>query len=171
MPKAKYSKKRNGKGFVAVRVNSTLTLGTLASNVAVVQALDGSVAVDKMFAVSADILWGSLNATPGEGPIVVGLAHDDYSVTEIKEALEASNMDQSDKVAQEQARRLVRDAGIFPYILSEETLNQGRHIRTRLKFYVENGHGINAFAINRSGSTLTTGSFIKAEGKLFMRRI
>ncbi len=114
--------------------------------------------------------WAMRGHTASEGPIMVGYAHNDYSVTEIKEALEAeAAMATGDKVANEQANRLVRLVGTFQGALTDEVLNDGKPIRTRLNWAIPLGGNVAVFAYNRSGATLTTGSVIVNSGKARIR--
>ncbi len=109
--------------------------------------------------------WGMRGGTAGEGPILVGYAHSDYTVTEIKEAVEAEGaMVTNDKIAQEQANRLVRVVGTFPGITEDEVLNDGRPIRTKLNWAIPLGGNVDVFAYNRSGATLTTGKVLVPNG-------
>ncbi len=120
--------------------------------------------------LSYNTMWGLRGQTPGEGPIVVGYAHDDYSVTEIKEALEAeATMTTANKVAGEQANRLVRKVGTFPGADEDEVLNDGKPIRTRLNWAIPLGSNISVFAWNRSGATLTTGAVLSCQGDARVR--
>ncbi len=119
---------------------------------------------------SATYVWSKKNATGAEGPITVGYAHSDYSVTEIKECIEAqASINVGNKVAQEQANRLVRIIGQFPGASTEETLNDGRPIHTKLNWLIPIGMQLNIFAYNDSGATLTTGMLIDGTGVLWIK--
>ncbi len=101
---------------------------------------------------------------------MVGYAHNDYSVTEIKEALESeAAMATGNKVANEQANRLVRLVGIMPIDSEDGVLNDGRPIRTRLNWAIPLGGNVATFAYNRSGGTLTTGLVTTISGKARVR--
>ncbi len=112
--------------------------------------------------------WSIEGLVATEGPITVGLAHDDYTVTEIKEALEAAAaIDPGDKIAQEQANRLVRVVGTLGQ--ATEALNNGEPISTKLNWLIGVGHAINMFAFNESTAALTTGSTIHCIGNLWVK--
>ncbi len=120
------------------------------------------------YVISADIIWTITGNTAGEAGVVCGIAHSDYSSTEISEWFLASSFDPGDKLLQEKSRRQCREAGVFPGIVGF-SLNDGKHIRTKLKFPVEEGKTLDAFVINNSGATLTTGSTVIFSGKVYLR--
>ncbi len=125
--------------------------------------------VEDFYAISADLLWGIREQTPGEGPVAVGLCHGDYSTAEVKECLTANLLDPDDKIDQEHSRRLVRKSGIFPGLLSEETLALGQMIRTKLRFMIRDGKSLKFYGYNKSGAALTTGTIIEVIGTLYGR--
>lgn len=112
------------------------------------------------------------NHTGSEGPVTVGFAHGDYTVAEIKEALEANaGLSDSDQVAIEQARRKVRVAGHFTGLSTDEVLNDGKMLRTRLNFRLGDSDELAIWAYNQNGAALTTGSVVECMGKLYAKRI
>ena len=148
------------------------------ANTSVGAAIDAAVVVGSTLAASDRsyrILsfrtnWGWRGATPGEGPVFVGYAHADYSVTEVKEALEAeAAMVTNNKVANEQAARLVRLVGSMDFASEDGVLNDGRPITTKLNWAIPLGGNVNTFAYNRSGGTLTTGAVTTLSGKARIR--
>ncbi len=166
--------KHKGKGrrrFTLRRVRTipTMALSTLANVTAFVGAVSGS-ADGQYRAMSHSAVWSQSGATAGEGPITVGYAHSDYSVTEIKEALEIANsISLGDKVAQEKASRLVRIVGQFSAVGTDEVLNDGKPIKTRLNWAIPIGKAVNIFAYNESGAALSTGQVIQATGNLWVK--
>ena len=148
------------------------------SNLAILAAIDAAVvkgttlaASDRSYRIlSFKTNWGWRGATPGEGPVMVGYAHNDYTVTEIKESLEAeAAMATGDKVANEQANRLVRLVGTMDFITEDGVLNDGRPITTKLNWAIPNGGNVAVFVYNRSGGTLTTGAVSTISGKARIR--
>ncbi len=126
---------------------------------------------DKMWLLSADLVWALQGLTADEGPISVGLAHGDYSATEIEEFIEASaSWDAGDKVAQEQRKRKIRVVGIFSGNETEEVLNNGMPIKTKLGFAIEEGETLATWAYNQSGATLTTGAALRLNGGINARQ-
>ncbi len=148
-----------------VPVSNTLVLGTLTD----VTAVSGGItvaALEQYRALSANLNWVLRDAT--EGPILVGYAHSDYSVAEIKECLEAAqSIDQGNLIAREQASRLVRRVGLIGE--GENDLNDAKPIRTKLNWKMTTGDTLNVFAFNQTGGTLTTGAVIVTAGSIIIR--
>ncbi len=144
-------------------------LGTLGNLTAIVGALvDAS--DNEYRALSVRSTWSIRDLTVGEGPITVGYAHGDYTATEIKECLEAgAAMTRNDKVAAEQANRLVRVVGVFSGVGTDETLNDGKEITTCLNWVIPDGGAINQFAYNHSGAALAGGAEVIQQGKLRLK--
>ncbi len=166
MSKSKSRKRRFN--LRRVRITPALPLGTLASVTALV-VTTAAPAVSDYRAKSIKATWQLANFTPGEGPITVGYAHGDYTVTEIKECLEAANIDPGDKVAQERANRLVRIVGTFDSIGEGATLNDGKPISTKLNWFISASEEINMFAYNESTALLTTGARLNAQGDMWVQ--
>ncbi len=114
---------------------------------------------DDFWVQSADLTWSIGGHTEDQGSVNVGLALGDLSVTEIKEALEALPVSRSDIIARERARRPIRKVGTFPGLESDESLNDGRPIRTTVKMYLAEGVDLNAYVYNTSGGSLTAGTY------------
>ncbi len=141
-------------------------MSTLASKIVLVTTLTGN-ADGAYRCISIDSSWAWVAATAGEGPLTVGYAHSDYSITEIKEALEAgASISVGDKVNQEKANRLVRKVGVINSLLGE--LNDGAPIKTRLNWLIPIGKSVNMFAYNE-GAALTTGSSLHSSGDMWVR--
>ncbi len=164
---AKTPKRRRRFNLRRVRATPALTLGTLASAI-VVETNVTNPGSDSMIIVSVKGTHSLSGLTAGEGPITVGFAHSDYSVTEIKECLEViSSIDQGDKVAQEQANRLVRVVGTFPSQANSD-LNNGVPISTKLNWRMTPDDNLEIFAFNE-GAQLTTGSITRFTGNLWVK--
>ncbi len=158
---------KKGKGrsrYQAIPFGSGLTLGTLGNGTVLTsQALDAAMA-ENYFCTSVDLQYSIFGATPTEGPIEVGINHDDYSVTEIAEALDAEVVDPGNKIAMERARRLVHSHAKFPVALANESLNNGLEKRYTVKWMIQQGHQLGVWARNKSGTALTTGAIISITG-------
>ncbi len=157
------------KNFVAIPFDGSITLATLANETVLKSSIFSSALTRGLFAISADIYWSLDDLTPTEGPIAVGICHDDLSVAEVAEALNAELSDPSDIIQRERARRPVRRSGVFPGLSTHEAINHGNVIRTTIKFSIHDGHNLALYAFNKSGAILTTGAFIKFQGVLFGR--
>ena len=164
---ARKPSKRRRFNLRRVRITPERALSTLATDTAIVNALTAN-AVSSYRAMTVKAAWSLTGLTAGEGPITVGYAHDDYTVAEIKEALEAAaSIDPGDKISQEQANRLVRVVGMFSE--SNGDLNEGRPISTKLNWLIGVGHAINMFAYNEDTGTLTTGATLRCTGDLWVK--
>ncbi len=157
--------RRRTKNFVVLKVQGTLALGALAN----ATAIDGNFldVDDDLRLISMDVLWAIHDVTPGEGPIEVGINSDALTPAQIVEALDASPTNRGDRIALERSGRPVRSSGIFAGQLANESLNDGRLLRTKLMFPLSQAQILNLYAVNRSGTTLTTGGTLKFTGKVY----
>ncbi len=163
--------KSRRKGYRYLPVDQTFPIGNLTTKDVIADDLNSSVDQDT-FMVSADLVWGTEDFTIGEGPLVVGLAHSDYTSAEIEECLEAlASWDKGDKVANEQRKRKVRVVGAFPLIAVDEVLNLGMPVKTKLGFVVEIGNTLKTFAYNPTLGTIATGGSVTATGGINSRRM
>ncbi|MFQ0997904.1 hypothetical protein [Gilliamella sp. CG33] len=164
------AKKGKGRGrrsrFQVVRVNTNLALLTLADTI--VLSADITAITQSAYMISADLTWAVRGLTAGEGPIEVGLASADLTDVEIAEALDASPVNESDIIARERTRRPVRHVGVFAGVLTEETLNDGKKIRSKVKMAMGEGTDLEMYARNESGANLTTGAVIEVAGKVYL---
>ncbi len=149
-------------------VDETLNLLTLASSTLVAATFDET-PDEEVFALSIECTWDLAVHTVDEGPIVVGIAHGDYSDAEIEQVIESTgSWSRGDLVAQEVARRKVRIVGVFNGDSTEESLNDGKPIKTTLKFNLITGATLKVFAYNRDASSLTTGSLVMINGHVWL---
>lgn len=160
-------------GFVAIPFYFELTLGNLAQNGVAAGNIFTASVTNPIYLISADVTWSISDLTAGEGPIRFGFYHGDLSSTEVQENLtvDGEALLNGDIIAIEKSRRPVRSSGVFSGLNTEEVLNDGQHVRTKLRFSLHEGKNLAIFGWNRSGAALTTGSFITAEGILYARRM
>ncbi len=150
---------------------SVSVVGGTTANGAVAAGAISNTVDDRVWAMSLSGTFGSRSVTPGEGPIVIGVAHSDYSAAEIEECLEAqASWDQSDLVARERARRKVRTIGIFANEAAANTLFDGREKKVKLGFMLEPGMTLDFWIWNKSGATLTTGGIYQCDGRVYARK-
>ncbi len=164
MPKVSPTRRRPKRDWVRFPVQGKLTLSTLADATAIKTTILDN--VDDVFWYSSQLKWGLLGGTAGEGPIIVGLLDNAYSVAEIIEALDASPVGRSDRVALERSRRSVRNIGQFSGLVTDEVLNDGKPVYNKTLIRMSNASAFAAFAMNRSGSALTGGQIISFDGVL-----
>ncbi len=153
-----------GRNFAVIRDETGITLGTLADKI-VVFATATALAQD-IVTHSGDLSATLAGATGGEGPIMFGVCDPNLTVTEVKEALEASPVSQHDYPAVEQAKRPVRIIGTFQVASTQEDFNDGKPRRFKLRLRIPAGMSIPKFwAYNKSGAALTTGATITISAK------
>ncbi len=169
-------RRRSGRNFTSLRFGGLLALGSLGSNAAVLNGLqDGSLLTEDLFVMSVDGTWSLDNYTNvlADGPVTCGYAHSDYSATEVQEALQVNLLGPGTKIEQERLRRLVRVVGTFNQGVAGgvqfQTLNDGRPIRTKLNWMINDGFTINQFAFNEGSGALTTGALQNVRGRIYGR--
>ncbi len=158
------------RGFIVGAINEDHPLLTLLTNA--VNKTDWADAPDDTrFLISMKAVWTASEFAVGEGPIIVGVAHGDYTATEIEEFLEVGgSWNTDDLISVERARRKIRIVGTFPLAVEGESLNHGEPIHTRLGFILGEGELLSTWAFNKGDGNLTTGGLIKVVGQAFMRR-
>ncbi len=157
-----------------VRIASKSLAGALAANDVAVNAVTNQV-TDQMRFISLDASysWADIGQDIDDG-CSFGVAHSDYTATEIEEALEAGgSMDLGDKVAQEQANRLVRELGTISSAGGPSAggaqFNDGKRLKTRLNWLMSTGDTLNLWIMNISGVVWTTGSGVTIVGNLWVK--
>ncbi len=167
-----YTIRRKPKGkYLPGPIDEDLALGTLAAKTAVTQIF-GSTVTEAMRISSAKIRYALSNWTniAGAGPILVGIAHSDYTLSEIEEFLEqTAGWSVGDRIAQERAGRLIRRIGIFEAPDSDgdsTVLNDGKPIRTKLNWLLATGQSLQVFGYNLGEQSIaTTNPNINLQGK------
>ncbi len=154
----------------SVSVFQVLALSTLASSTLVKQNMIAP-GNNEYRLLSLKGVWSVRNLTAGEGPLIFGVAHSDYSTAEVEEYLENETMlNRGDMVAtREISRRLIRRIGQFSGIASEEVVNDGRPTHTRLNWAMSEDSVLDIWVYNFSGGTLTTGGIVSFQGKWTIR--
>ncbi len=151
-------------------VDEALVLGTLANATLVGGAFDENVN-ERTLALSMEATWGLSNLTVGEGPIAVGIAHSDYTDAEVEEVIEnTGSWNEGSLVEQEIAKRKVRIVGMFDGgTQTDEVLNDGKPIKTTMKWVLLQGQSIRLWAYNRASATLTTGAAVILQGHIWLK--
>lgn len=151
-----------------------LALLTLAGADLVSVAFDETV-LDRAWIPSMEATWMLRNLTVGEGPILVGIAHGDYTAAEIEEFVEnAGSWSEGDMINREIAQRKIRIVGAFSGLgtidttFVDEVLNDGRPIKTKLRMILNQGETLQVWAYNQSGATLTTGASVLMNGHVWI---
>ncbi len=147
--------------------NGLSTLG--AKTIATVQFDE---VVNERTLVSSIVATYSMTAftkSTGDGPIMVGIAHGDYTATEIEEYLESvDSWDEGNLQEREVRGRKIRKIGIFLNPADEASvavLNDGKPIKTRLNWILNQAQTLQLWAYNMGTSALaTTSPIVSAQG-------
>ncbi len=149
--------------YIRGNVNELLAIGALASEDAVLALFDE--AVNERTFVSTIVATYSmrdLTVEAGVGPIMVGVAHGDYTAAEIEEWIEnTGSWNEGDLVQQrEVGNRLIRKVGTFDTramsATQETVLNDGKPIRTKLGWILNQGQTLALWAYNQGSAPVST---------------
>ncbi len=134
---AKKRGKRRGQLIVG-NVDEQIALGTLANLTGLANTFDETVN-GRSKVMSMDWSATMSGLTEGEGPIILYLAHSDYTLAEVEEYIESTGTwNLGSKVDQEVAKRLIRVLGTFSGQASEQ-LNDGVKRRIKMNWWLEQG--------------------------------
>ncbi len=154
--------KRMGK-YLRGTVDEVASLTTLGAETLVGNPFDSVVdSRTRVTSIVATYALADFTPTAGVGPIVVGIAHGDYSDAEIEAWIEQTgSWNESDLVSsKEVANRLIRMVGTFDRIGNAEdvaVLNDGKPIKTRLNWLLNEGATLKQWAYNSgTGAVATT---------------
>ncbi len=163
-------KRRMGK-YIRGTVDEELTIAGLATRSLTLVAFDEAVE-ERSFISSIVASWSMDEWTPtaNAGPIMVGVAHSDYTAAEIEEWIEnTASWSEGDLVqSREIGKRLIRKVGIFRdrgVVLENIVLGNGRPIKTKLGWILTTGQTLDLWAYNLGGASVaTTTPSIHCEG-------
>ncbi len=142
-------------------IDHSLQLGTLAGNTVISSSIADTV-TEKAWVSSVRATWSLADLTPasGDGPILVGVAHNDYIDAEIEAWIEnTGSWEEADMVQQEIAKRKIRRVGLFetPAVaLDAVVLNDGKNMRTKCGWMLTTGQTVRIWAYNTGASALAT---------------
>ncbi len=166
LPLAKRMAKHTGKRrryvkYLKGKVTEDFALGTLAAKTIIAQLLSDNL-TEKAWLSSVKLKWAISQVTPvtDVGPVMVGVAHSDYTATEIEEWIEnAASWEQGNEVAQEIAKRKIRECGIFDTPLAVQdavALNEGRAFTVKCGWMLTTGQTLRVWAYNMGGQPFAT---------------
>ncbi len=168
---AKHGRRRRSMGrYIAGAIDVDFALGTLAAKTLAVLAVSDVVS-ERTYISSIDCLWSMIGKTvaDNQGPIMVGVAHSDYTAAEIEAWIERTNSwKEADLVSREISSRKIRRVGIFneDVDLGTQVLNNGRIIKTKLGWILNSGQTIDVWAYNNGSVALgTTDPNVVVSGK------
>ncbi len=160
---AKKASKRRFRRYIRGQIQNRFTLGTLAPVTALSDLVD-DVLTEQAWLSSVKASWSMDTFTEGtgDGPIVVGVAHSDYTDAEILEwIVNTSSWEEGDMIAKEVNRRKIRRVGTFGITgpaLSGQVLNDGKPITTKCGWQLSTGQTVRIWAFNAGSSALATTS-------------
>ncbi len=161
MVKRKGSRRKMGR-YIRGGVDETIALTTLGPRTLVAQVFDETVTERALLSsiVSTYVMDDFTNGID-IGPIMVGIAHGDYTAAEIEEFIEnTASWAEADKIGQEVAKRQVRIIGIFGSGLldasAHQTLNDGKPIKTKLNWILNAGQTLDVWAYNLGTAAVAT---------------
>ncbi len=162
------------KRYLKGNIDENVILGTLGAATLISADFDESPEQDTL--VSSIVATYSMdNLVAGQGPVIFGVAHSDYSDTEIEEFIEnTGSWDQGSKIEQERAKRLVRKIGVMvgegDTGTNDVRFNKGQPTKTKLNWRLNTGDTLSLWAYNISAAALTGSPILRAHGhaNLFM---
>ncbi len=146
--------------YLKGQVNETLQLGTLAADALIIDTFDETVSATSLIS-SIVATWALDGMVAGQGPILFGVSHSDYTAAQVEAVLENTGAwSQGSKVEQEIANRLVRIIGTFVGKQGTGTndiqFNDGVPVKTKLNWKFQVGQTLEMWAYNISQAALTT---------------
>ncbi len=149
--------------YIRGTVDEELDLGTLAARTAI-SAIFDNVVNERALVSSLVATWSLADWTvaTGDGPVLVGVAHSDYTSTEIEEYLEQTqSWNEGNMIAQEINTRKIRRVGQFESPIGgvaadSVVLNDGKAIHVKLNWILLQGQSLQIWAYNMGGSAFAT---------------
>ncbi len=170
--KRTYRRRKPRGKYLKGKVEQDCSLGALGPKT-LVSCVSQEVASERLKISSIELIWAlkDLAIVVDDGPVIVGVAHSDYTAAEIEEVIENSgSWSEGNLTAQEIAKRKVRIVGVFRQIgVAAEAaqtfvLNEGRPIKTKLNWILTTAKGLDFWAYNAGPNALTTGSVMSIYG-------
>ncbi len=161
MGKTRRRRRANFSKYMSGAIDHVLIFGGLSGN-ALVGSLLTQTVQDTVRVSSIRCTYSIANFTPvaKAGPIVCGVAHGDYTDSEVEAYLEAAaSWELGDKIAEEIRSRRVRIIGTFlvPESATKSSrLNDGRPITTKLNWVLREDQTLRFWVYNAGGTTLIT---------------
>ncbi len=151
--------RRDFSNYIKGTIDHTLSLGTLGPN-ALVGTDIADVLEEAAYLSSIRATWALDSFTLAEdaGPILVGVAHSDYTDAEIEAWVEqTTGWARGDKISREIAGRFCRRVGVLSPVtsISAVTLNDGKPITTKCGWNLTTGQTLRVWAYNVGGAALS----------------
>ncbi len=148
-------RRRKFRRYIKGILDELMVPATLAARTLAATNTDETVN-ERTFVSSIVARWSIDNMTPlaNAGPLMVGIAHGDYTAAEIEQFIEnTGSWDEGDLVNQEVAKRKIKIVGVFAdqegtTSLSIMVLNNGKPIKTKCKWVLNQGTGLKTWVYN-----------------------
>ncbi len=147
--------------YIRGDVDESLALGGLAPKDVTADVFNETV-IERALISSLVATYSMSNFTvaTNSGPIMVGIAHSDYTAAEVEEFIEnAGSWDEGDKLAQEIGKRQIRIIGVFRQVgqsLGATTLNEGLEIKTKLNWILNTADTLKLWVYNLGSAAVAT---------------
>ncbi len=158
--------KRKFRRYIRGGIEDNIELGTLGAK-ALISTPVSDVVTERTWLSSVVCSWTLTDFTNAadDGPILVGVAHSDYTDAEIEAFIEQStSWDEGDLVSQEIARRKIRIIGSLATNISDASLKDGEMVKTMCKWILTTGNNIDLWAYNQGSTALTDGAVVNVAG-------
>ena len=161
---------RRSRKYIRGNINETLDLATLGGLALTSTGFDDVVNEKTLISsivVTANMI-GITSSNDNDGPIMVGVAHGDYSMAEIEAVIEnQGSWNEGDLVNQETQKRWVRKLGVFKFPLGTdgvESLWDGAERKFKLNWILMQGQILSLWVYNLGTSAIDTGAKVYLEG-------
>ncbi len=149
--------------YIKGLIDEDLALSTLGPDVVIRQTFTETVN-ERCLVSSVKATYSLSGFTIGDnkGPVQVGIAHSDYSLAEIQAFVDrVDSWDEGNLVEREVTGRKIRQIGVFSLdnsggVGSNSVLNDGKPIRTKLNWILNQGQTLQIWARNLGTAALTT---------------
>lgn len=161
-------KRRTFRPYLKGQIELDIGLGTLAADTLILEPA-GDTVDEQAWLSSVKALYSLSDYTPatGDGPVIVGLAHSDYSAAEIEEWIEQTqSWSRFDLIGQEIAKRKIRRIGQWELntpVADTVVLNDGKPLTTKCGWMLGTGQTVEFWVYN-AGTALTTGAVAGIRG-------
>ncbi len=165
--------RRKFRRYLRGQISFTFDFGSLASKDLVLAPVP-DVLTEKAWLSSVKSTYSLTDVTDSTqdaGPVLVGIAHSDYTAAEVEAWIEnLGSWEQGDKISQEIAKRMIRRVGVFPgkdanNLEQAQVLNLGRPITTKCGWQLTTGQTVDFWVYNMgTGVFATTTPTVHFEG-------
>ena len=161
MAKPRKRRRRRMGRYIRGAVDEEVGLATLGAKTGAEATFD-EVVNERTLVSSIVAVYTLSNWTPvaSAGPIMVGIAHGDYSLAEIEAYIESTqSWNEGDLVAREVSMRKIRRIGVFdtPQAATDSVaLADGRPVKTKLNWILLQGQTLNLWVYNTGSAAVTT---------------